>query len=189
MGHSTLHHTPDLLYTDTYWDDLRVANTFKLGGGNDPSLQQFPTNCGFFYEFDSGEELGWNTQMPHKWKLGTDLHLHLHWTARQRSTEEAGNTVNWRVDLSAAGIGVAFPAATTYDLTDTVIGSDDDHLVVEATAVVPGAALTLSSILSGRVYRLAGDSFTGGNNVDPLLLELDLHHQIDRPGSREEYTK
>lgn len=180
-----------MLYTDTYYEDLRGSTSFKLGGGNDPNLVQYPAvNGGYLYAFDSGDELGLQFQLQHAWKIGTDLDLHLHWTPRGNGVAENGNTVNWRVDLSAAGIGQAFPAVTTYVLTDTCPGTDDEHLIIDATVAVPGSALTLSSVLVGRVYRLAGDTWAGlGGGGAPLLLEVDFHIQKDRPGSRQEYVK
>ena len=174
-------------YPDTFWDDLQVSNSFKQGGGNDPTLIQHPANGGFFYAFGSGDELGFDGQSKHRGKETADLHLHLHWNTRDRGVTESGNTVNWRVDLSVTPVGGVTPVVTTFVLTDTCDGVDHKHQIVEATVVVP--AMTLSSAISGRVYRLAGDTWVGVGANGPMLYFLDFHFEIDQPGSQEEYKK
>lgn len=91
--------------------------------------------------------------------------------------------------MSVASIGSVFPDATTYILTDTCDGTDGKHQLVEATVDLSGASLDISSMLLGKVYRVTGDSWVGTNANAPALLEVDLHIEIDRPGSRQEYVK
>jgi hypothetical protein len=82
-----------------------------------------------------------------------------------------------------------FPDATTYILTDTCDGVDHKHKLVEATADIKGTLLDFSGMLLGKVYRVTGDSWAGTDANAPALLEVDLHYEIDRPGSRQEYIK
>lgn len=177
------------LYVDEFWDDLIIpAGDLSKGAGSDPEAIAFKNSL--LYCFDDGDILTFMTQMSHTYKEETDLKLHLHWTPHGRGVAENGNTVNWRIDLSAASINGVFPAPTTYVLTATCDGTDDEHQYIAATVDVPGTGLTISHMLIGRVYRLAGDTWatnTAGNR--PGLLEVDFHHEIDRPGSRQELTK
>jgi opacity protein-like surface antigen len=183
---NTADHQADQLWTNTFWNDLRVSQSFKLGGGNDPNLVQFLSG-GYFYCFDTNDELGFNTQLPHEWKIGTDLEFHVHWTPHSRGVAENGNTVTWAADVSIIGIDGTFPVVSNYSDTDTCDGVDNKHLLIDI-GTVPGSALTLSSVITGRVYK-SGGTWSGTGNNGPMLLELDLHYEIDRPGSRWEYTK
>lgn len=177
------------LYLDEFWDDLKIpAGDFVAGAGADP--ETIAWRGARLYCFTTGEILTFMTQIPHKYKEGTDLKLHLHWTPHGRGVAEDENTVNWRIDMSAAPVDGVVPGNTTYVLTATCGGVNDAHEIQAATVDVSGTGLTISSMLIGRVYRAAGDSWatnTTGNR--PGLLEIDLHYQIDRPGSRQELTK
>lgn len=175
-------------YVDTFWDDLRIAaGDLVAGAGADP--ETIAWRGARLYCFTTGEILTFMTQMSHRYKQGSDLELHLHWTPHSRGVAENGNTVNWRIDMSIASIDDAFPGETTYNLTDTCDGVDHQHQRV-ASVNIDGTGLTISHMLVGRVYRLAGDTWatnTTGNR--PGLLEVDIHFEIDRPGSRQETTK
>lgn len=173
-------------YPDTYWDDIRVSSSFKLGGGNDPNLVQF-LGGGYFYVFTNGDELGFNAQFHHDWKVGTNLEFHAHWTPHSRGVTESGNTVIWKADISVAGQDQIFPSITTYTGTDTCDGANNKHQFISFGSV-DGSSLTLSSIVTGRVYK-DGGTWNGTGNNGPMLLEADFHYEIDSPGSREEFIK
>jgi hypothetical protein len=128
--------------------------------------------------------------MPHNYKEGTDIKPHIHWTPHTRGVAENGNTVNWRLDLTVKNTNGIFGAATTYDLTDTCDGADDKNQFQYAAADITGTGLTISCMLIGRLYRLAGDTWatnTAGNR--PALLELDFHYEVDSPGSHTDSVK
>lgn len=175
--------------TETVWEDLRIAvGQFKSNGaGADPA--EIVYKGVKIPEFTTLDELSFVTQMPHDYKEGSDYKVHLHWTPHSRGVAEDGNTVNWRVDLSIANIDGTFPVVATYDLTDTCANGADAHLM-STDVVVSGTGLTISHIILGRVYRIAGDSWatnTAGNN--PALLEVDFHYEIDDTGSATHMVK
>jgi len=175
-------------YQDTFWDDMMIpAGSLFSGGGVAPTSISYKNT--YIYGFNVDDQLQFATQIPHRWKVGTDLHLHIHWTPHTRGAAESGHTVNWRIDISAVSIDGVFPDATTYVLTDTCDGVDHKHRLVEATVDISGLTLSFSGMLLGKVYRITGDSWAGTNANAPALLEVDLHYEIDRPGSRQEYIK
>jgi hypothetical protein len=180
----------EITYRDTYWDDLRVgAGQFWRGTAGNPNQLVWKTTLAL-YEFTTGDQLYFTTQMPHTYKEGTDIKPHIHWTPHTRGVIESGKTVNWRLDLTVKNIDGIFGAATTYDLTDTCDGADEKHQFQYATADISGTGLTISNMLVGRLYRLAGDTWTTntpGNN--PALLELDFHYEMDSPGAHTDLVK
>lgn len=178
-------------YRDTHWTDLRInaLTIFTFSGfATQPELLTWKTNLRLVC-FDVGDILYFSTQMPHNYKPGSNLEAHVHWTPHSRGVAENGNTVNWRVELAAATINGTFPATTTFDCTATCDGTNDKHQYQDATASMSGTGLSFSHMIVGRVYRLAGDSWstnTAGNR--PALLELDFHYEIDKPGTQAETT-
>lgn len=179
---------------DSMWDDLRLSvSQLSRPGASDPAIRSWqPTGAGptfYTYEFGAGDIISGAHQVPHGYKVASDFYVHGHWTPGARGAAESGNTVNWRVDISGASMEGTFPAGTTIDLTDTCDGTNEKHQ--RTTSVLhSGSGFGISSMFYVNVYRLAGDSWatnTPGNL--PILLEVDIHYQINTPGSRQELVK
>lgn len=187
--------TDAIVYTDTLWDDLRIVpGAFQFVGTGDPTLVDWtPSGSGVTfkaYEFNNADRAFFMMQVPHNYKLGTDLKPHIHWTPGTRGNEENGNTVAWKMDYSIANIGAAFPTSGTVDLTDTCSGTDHLHEITPSGTITGTAITSVSTMLMCRIYRDTGDTWatnTTGNR--PLLLEIDFHYEIDSPGSRQEVSK
>lgn len=179
---------------DTSWDDLRIVpSAFDFAGSADPNLVSWqPSGGGATFkawEFTTSDEAFFLCQLPHSWRLGSDLKAHIHWTPGARGTAEADKTVAWKLDISAASIGAVFPASSTLDLTDTCTGTNHLH-EISPSVTLSGAGLGLSAMLMCRIYRHTGDSWatnTAGNC--PILLEVDFHYEVDAFGSDSELSK
>ncbi len=182
---------------DVVWDDLRIIpGAFRFAGSSDPTLSPWqPTGSGATYrvfEFNLNDEAFGTTQMPHKYKVGSDLYFHIHWTPRGRGSAESGNYVGWKVDYSVASIHGEFGASQTLDLSDVCSGTNEEHEIT-SSAVVSGTGLGISNIVVFRIYRSdTGSDDTWSNNGAgnrPVMLEFDIHYQIDTMGSRQEGAK
>jgi len=176
------------------WDDIRIVpGVFDFPGIADPVLDNWqPGGAGATYKvwvFAQNDEVHTTVQLPHKYKQGSDIYAHVHWTPRTRGNEEIGKTVAWKIDVSWANNGEVFPSSTTYDLTDTCTGTDNFHEMT-SDIVLSGVDKRISSILEIRLYRDATDDWAGVLAAQlPALLELDFHFEIDTAGSRESHSK
>ncbi len=179
---------------EAVWEDLRIIpGAFEFAGVSDPTLQAWqPGGAGTTFrvlKFQSGDEVFFTCQIPHIYKEGTDIKAHIHWTPADRGNEESGNTVAWKLDYSWANINAVFLSSSTVDMTATCTGTDDYHEKT-ATATITGTGKTISSMLVCRLYRDAGDTWVGLTAAQsPVLLEFDVHFQIDTIGSRQELIK
>lgn len=184
----------DIDYLDETWDDLRIVpGAFQFAGSSDPTLSAWqPTGAGAtfqVYEFTNADEVFFSIQMPHKYVQGSDLKPHIHWTPRARGVAESGKTVAWKLDYTIADVDENFIASATVDLTDTCSGVNEKHEITVSETIV-GTNLLISHMIIGRIYRDAGDSWatnTPGNR--PVLLEFDIHYQLDTIGSQNEVSK
>ena len=185
-----------LRLVNTVWDDLRIVpGAFQFAGSSDPNLSTWSPGAGqlfLVYAFNLNDQAFATCQLPHTYKEGTDLLIHLHWTPRDRGVTESGNAVGWKIDYSIANVGGDFPAASTVDLSDTVTGTDDRSEVAGSVSI-PGAGIGISAQIMLRIYRTdtgSDDTWvgTGGAN-SPALLEVDIHHEVDTQGSRQEFIK
>jgi len=186
------------VYQDgTAWDDLRIVpGAFDFPGTADPTLVGWqPGGSGAtfrVYEFAKNDEAFALIQLPHHRLYGSDLKPHIHWTPGANGATENGNLVGWKVDYSMANIGSAFPASTTVDLQDACNGVNHEHNIT-ASGTITGTGIGISAMLMLRIYRSdtgADDTWSGSVTGSlPLLLEFDLHYQIDAPGSDAETSK
>ncbi len=176
------------------WDDMRIIpGAFVFAGLNDPTIVDWqPGGSGTtfkVYEFATSNQAFFTVQVPHGYKEGSNLSVHIHWTPGTRGNEEADKTVAWKLDYSWANIDGTFGVSATADMTDTCTGVDHAHLMTPAVDI-PGTGKTISSMLVGRIYRDTGDSWVGTlSGQRPILLEIDFHFEQDTIGSRLVNTK
>ena len=179
----------------TLWEDLRVVpGAFDFPGNADPALANWqPGGSGAtfkLYEFAEADEVTIFLQLPHNYKQGTDLKAHIHWTPGDRGTAESGNVVAWKIDYTVISINGTFLPTANLDLSDACDGTNDKHQMTP-DITVSGTGLTFSSMFVARLYRdSTGDTWstdTAGNR--PMILEFDLHYEVDSLGSESSTSK
>ena len=181
-----------------YWDDLRVSAATLAGVGiKDPGWAKVGDNGAssqgvFCRAFDATteEELGFEVQLPHGYKPGSDIEAHVHWQPTAAGT--AGQVVRWGLEYRWANIGDTYGATTiissgTHSPAHPALVDDVHYLTHLGT--IAGANKTLSSILQCRLFRdAAGALGTDSYTSDAALISVDFHYQIEQPGSRAEYV-
>ena len=200
-GSKNILRVKDLTYSDSYWDDVRIdATATKLEGSKDPQFTKFQDNgsgsqgifC-YYFDADAEEEIYFNVQIPHNYKFGTDLHPHVHWAPSRGGT--AGQVVSWGLEYSFKEIGDTFVnTSIIYGNAHTPADSSlvhYKHYLTEIDVISGSSIDTVSSMLCCRLFRNAtgAGSSTDDFGYDAILLEFDLHYEIDTPGSRDEYVK
>jgi hypothetical protein len=182
------------------YDDIRInSGNISRPGGSDPAWRAYDVNGGgvstYLLEFGLNKYGTFTVQIPHGYKTGQDIKVHLHWTAGANGAGEDTHMVGWKVQYSWANIEGAFPTMTTADLSDEVEGTNHLHqMTPEATIDGHTApAKGISSMLICNVIRTdtgADDTWVGtAAGALPMLLEVDFHFPIDTIGSRDWGTK
>jgi len=141
---------------------------------------RFKTTC------DLDDYVYMNPQMPHTWKIGTNILPHLHWwqtTAAQP---------NWLLQYRWQRNGQLKTTVWTYlPITINVFlwttGTLDQ--ITSSEAVTPPAGYSISDIIQFRVLRdvanVSGE-FSGAesSSVDADAMSFDYHHEIDTMGTK-----
>jgi hypothetical protein len=175
------------------YDDLRVTPAgFDRAGVADPSLVSYtPTGSAiatYLYEFQKDDIAYFTVQLPHTYKTGQDIKVHVHWTPGLRGNEESGKYVGWKVDYTWANINGTFGAMGTADLSDVCDGTDDKHQMTPEVTIT-GSGKGISSMLICNIKRTdtgTDDTWTGtASGALPMILEIDFHFPIDTVGSRD----
>ena len=171
----------DLLLNDTVWDDMKFpATRIRQGATAKPDFDT--TNMGLLFPQNDATEIAYMIgQFSHAYKLGTNIHPHIHWL--QNSATFPTFKMDYRWYKNGADPTGGFTTLTF----DTHIFTYSSGSIMQLSSfpdIVGSAIDTVSSIIEIRLYR--DDNDLAG---DVLLKELDLHYESDRIGSREEYTK
>lgn len=182
----------DVIYNDTFWDDMRIVPSgFDFAGTGDPSLVDLTIGTFVYkaYEFAINDAAYFSIQLPHTYKQNSQIYCHIHWTPRNYGVAQSGNTVAWKMEYTWANINSVFSGSTIIDMTDYCSGIDNKHQMT-ADIILPNTDKNISSMMLCKIYRDTGDTWSETvTGRLPILLEVDFHYEIDRPGSRERSTK
>lgn len=192
---------------NTVIEDMRVPLIRGLvGGTNPPTLAQFMDNGAgsvgvFAWAFShqalpaDEEQMFLAIQMSHKYKEGTDIVVHIHWTPRVAGA--ANEFVKWGFEYTWQDVDGTFGNTTiiTSDASTpaTATTSGDTTLVVDKHYVtligtISGTGRDISSMLICRVFR--NSSHADDDLIqDAFAFELDLHFEVNTMGSRYAFSK
>lgn len=177
----------NVFFSPVAWEDIRVPlSRAKLTGAGNPGYDTFK-NGTLAYAFDkaSDEQVYFDIQIPHNYKLGTTMDAHIHWAP----LDAGAGSVVWCLEYTIQDIGGTFGASTTDCGIQAGAGAFKHQLVdVEAIA---GTSL-VSAVMEGRLFRDADSSEGKGTDDydnDAFGLSFDLHYQVDSLGSRQETVK
>lgn len=170
------------------WDDI-ITPGFALGTGQaSPALISLPfvtgLRCyGFSGTNNTPDELFAFFELPHGYKEGSDLHVHVHWTPETADIAD----VKWQCSYSVAPVNGSFGVEELITGTESTAGLNS-HILTALSPVIDGTNLKIGSIIACRLFRNAQDSadtYTG----HAVLLSFGIHYQADTLGSRQIATK
>ena len=174
--------------TATVFDDIRVPmSTVKRIGNSDPDWEIFKDSVyGLAFDASADQEVMFAVQIPHSWKLGTDLDAHVHWSPSNTNT----GSVTWKLVYTVANINGTFGTTDTLSVTDAGDGTALKHQYADIGDIDLSSYTASSDVSIMLMCRLFRDVDDGDDyNADAFLLEVDFHFEIDTAGSRTETTK
>ena len=166
------------------WDDMRApANGINpQGAGDAPAVNN--TDGSLQFAADKNSDVAILVQMPHNWRAGTDVHVHIHW---QKSTTDTG-FVRWQMKYAWANIDDAFPATSAFadGYNITALDGSTKHRIF-AWAALSGAGKTMSSFLKIVIQRQSNGAPDDTYPSWADLLGIDVHYEACIFGSNLEY--
>lgn len=175
----------DVWFNDSYWDDVYVPLLSTNVGAQPPDVTAF--NGARVYEFQnnvlvSEDDVFFTFQMPHSYKLGSDIESHLHWTP---DSNNLGNA-RFLLDCAYADIDGGFVnRIVSYD-ANANSPLINVHKVVDANTHFNCS--NISCIMQCHLWRnssAAIDNYASGI----FLHAIDFHIEMNSLGSRDEYLK
>lgn len=172
------------------WEDCRPsAVSVRSTGPNVPGLVAVQGGV-LLHSFSATQmnEIFMTFQLPHAWKLGSNLHPHLHVVYGAAGT---GNVL-WKVEYTIGATDEDYAALTTTILKLIASPNADRKCqLVELPDIdmsLFDAVSDVSIRINCRIYRDAADvadTFAGA----VFLEDADIHVQVNTPGSEAEYSK
>lgn len=166
------------------WDDLRFPATAinPPGAASDPDWDV--TDGGWLFDPGSTEVLYLVAQLPHTWIEGSTLKPHVHW---EKSTSAAGNVL-WQLRYEWSSIGQVRSTLTTLNASTPEISDQDtaDLHAITPLGDIDGTGRGISDMLMMRLERVGGNP-ADTYDADVRLLEFDIHFQIGRIGTEEQF--
>ena len=164
---------------DTGWRDITSEVKIRGTGPTDPSWTQIGATPFWAYQFSVGDKCWHTFHIPHDYKKGTDIHIHVHWLPDGTNT----NSVKWQFTYSYAhGHNQA-----AFDFTGTVVtaeqtvgGTQYQHYVTES------AGITVTDMEPDGLLEVVVERITNGatdNTDDIFVLTNDVHYQSNNRGT------
>lgn len=170
------------------WDDLRFpANGINPAGAPAPAGVDTATGC-LVFSGAKDNVIGGVAQMPHAWAVGTTVRPHIH---LRFPTSNAGKNTRWQFFYDVASVNGTFTnvSGTYSSLTAVTVAnpaSVNKH-VIAALGDLTMAGTKESAIILWQVWRLALSDGLDDDTNDCLLMEFDIHFQVEKTGTTSEY--
>ena len=166
------------------WDDLKFpATTLRQGATTKPAFDA--TNLGLLFPQNDATEIVYIiAQIPHEWKLESNISPHIHFV---QDFDHTVTTPVFKMDYRWYKNGADPTGAFTTITASTFIFTYTSGSILQIVSFPDISATgidTVSSILDIKLYR--DDNVVTG---DILVKEFDIHYQIDSFGSNLEYSK
>jgi hypothetical protein len=166
------------------WRDLRAEIRTRGVGGTDPNDSTYIGNIKA-YSFSVNDEAWIEFHIPHDYVIGTDIHLHFHWSHNSALVTGGSITLGADVTYAKGHDQAAFAATVNPTLSPNASTTQYQHMVseVQLSASTPAATqidsddLEPDGIILARVYLSANNITSSGAVPDPFIHEVDIHYQ------------
>lgn len=177
------------------WKDLIGDVTPKTSGVGAPTLAAFRGGNVRAFFYSAGDDGDCQFHIPHDYKPGSDLYLHVHWA--HNGTAISGNLViNFYVTYAKGHNQANFPAeinpSITYNTTNIATTPQYRHRIeeIQLSAASPSATqldsddIEVDGVISIHYDVTTIPTITGGSTNEPAILFVDLHYQANYFGTK-----
>lgn len=166
----------------TTWEDINIDLSPLQSGGTKPGFVTPGTSSIRLLAFNINEEVDGTLEIPHSYKLGSDITPHIHWVNIGAPT--GTDQVRWQLDYWIVDAGGTVTSDTSINTGDVAVDTDDERVDANFSTF---SHATLGGQIGFKISRIAaaGDAFAGECGV----LTFGFHYEKDMNGSRQITTK
>ena len=162
--------------------NLQVRNT----GASKPAFITYRDTLSQF-EFAAGEEEWLDFHLPHDYAMGTDLHLHVHWSHNSAIVTGGSLTFTYEISYSKGHNqdGEAFPASVSTTFIGDASTTQYRHIITETQISAPSPDanqlntndLEPDGLILCRLEMTTNNITSSGAIPDPFIHFVDIHYQ------------
>jgi len=171
----------------TVWEDVNLAGLELGAGASTPDLVDVNNTGLQLRAFDGTaivEQLYGTIELPHSYKEGSNITMHVHWMP---TTTETGN-VRWKIDYKWVNAGDVYTNTVTTQSTDGAASGTAWDGTNTDFSTITGTGKTISSHFVFRLYRDPTD-VNDTYAADAAVIQIGIHYEKDTNGSRTITTK
>ena len=178
------------------WRDIVGSVVPRAAAPNQATLQTYRGGQIRQWAFASGDRSDNIFHLPHDYVLGTDLHIHVHWS--HNGTAISGNAVfNFYLSYAKGHNQAIFAAeknvSITYNTTNIATTPQYQHRIDEVVISNAGGSATLidralfepDGVILVNLDFTTIPTITGGSVNNPFLHSIDLHYQSSEIGTKQ----
>jgi hypothetical protein len=178
--------------TATIWDDVVSSGINLQQAGPGVSINGIESTVDFIATSNLSDYVFLNVQMPHRWKVGSVVHPHIHYP------QDIAGVPNWLFQYRWQKLGGTKTTAWTYLKCNTAAltytAGTINQIAKTAVGITPPTGSAISDVLQLRVIRDVVNGSAQFAGADPInavvaLDSIDVHFEADGLGSHSEYTK
>lgn len=167
------------------WRDLLGEVIVRNTGASKPTFATYRDTLSD-YKFAAGDEEFFDYHIPHDYVLGTDIHLHIHWSHTGNLVTGGTVTFEYEISYSKGHNQAAFSASVTATFNGTASTTQYQHIITEIqiSAASPSASqidsddLEPDGVIMARLKVTSNDiTVSGGAVPDPFIHYADVHYQ------------
>lgn len=176
-----------LTFSDTVWEDLRFpAQAINPAGAASPPTVSQTTGM-LEFQGSTDNAIAGQAQLPHAWKYGTALHVHLHLIFPTANTSNSRWKLEYKI-FPVVGTGAATYAAAYSDGGTITVPNPNvaSKIEIHEWDPISMAGQVGSCSLLWKISRLASSDAADNDTSVIVLTEFDIHYEIDKLGSPDE---
>lgn len=174
------------------WRDLLGQPTQQNTGASKPTFATY-RNTLKQYQFAATKEEYYEYHIPHDYVLGTDVHLHVHWSHTSTIVTGGTITLGYEVSYAKGHNQAAFPASVSGTITGDASTTQYQHIISETqiSASSPSGSqldtddLEPDGVIIARLEVTANNITSGGAVPDPFIHYVDVHYRSTNIATKE----
>lgn len=167
----------------TVWEDINIDVSPLQTGGTAPGFTSVNATGIRVKSFAVDEDVDGSFEIPHSYKLGSDITCHLHFIPVNAPT--GTDYVKFEVTYCITDGGSSVPIATTINTGEVAVDTQWKRYDVNMSSTLSHATLGGQVIFKLKRVAATGDAFAGECGI----LTFGFHYEKDMEGSRQITTK
>lgn len=177
---------------DDGWHDIHGTPLFNSANINAPSFAIYRGGIEQILMAET-EEFTINFHIPHDYRMGTDLFVHVHWSHTSATVTGGSATFGFETVYAKGFDQAAFPAPKLISIAQNASTTQYQHMVAEGSLSITGGSATqldsddleVDGVIFAR-FNFDSNDITDSVTVPDIFIHfVDIHYQSTNVGTKQ----